>query len=410
MLINQHLFQKTSTISHHQQSLEEDRLRNLEQAFQDAASQIINDPLMQIFKEKEETQSFMFERMQEIIDEGIREANDKYVKEVVVKMDEMNRYNYKMKDEVESLRRTNYELQKLYEEAKTSRNYDSNDSVMVEKNKQLKINHEMITVLRSENEKLEARIGKMESEIQNKQDSDMDHYHQIEELHNKVNELMIENQSLSEMLDEAKENTEETNIDPLLSKIQNLERKLEVQTNAILGMNDKCKKLEKDKIKLNFEIEENRQEHERKVEELEQHNCILSSTNDEIRKKLQDTSKTVLINPLTKELQDEVQVLKSKVVVSESKLEDCQFFNEQLQQTSETLKNEIKDLTAKLSEERKLKHDLEIEVIEVKDINSELTLNNSNLNEELTSLRTEVRLSHLLFPNYLDIICQKSSL
>jgi uncharacterized pyridoxal phosphate-containing UPF0001 family protein len=55
---------------------------------------------MDVFKEKNETRVFMFERMQEIIDEGMREANDKYVKEVVKKMDKMNRYNCKMKDEI----------------------------------------------------------------------------------------------------------------------------------------------------------------------------------------------------------------------------------------------------------------------------------------------------------------------
>ena len=65
---------------------------------------------MSIFREKEETRVFMFERMQEIIDEGIREANDKYVKEVVIKMDEMNSYNCKMKREVEYLQRSNVEL------------------------------------------------------------------------------------------------------------------------------------------------------------------------------------------------------------------------------------------------------------------------------------------------------------
>jgi ABC-type Fe3+/spermidine/putrescine transport system ATPase subunit len=53
---------------------------------------------------------------------------------------------------------------------------------MIEKNKQLKINHEMITVLRSENEKLEDRMRVMEKELHERHQSDMAIYGQIEAL------------------------------------------------------------------------------------------------------------------------------------------------------------------------------------------------------------------------------------
>ena len=66
---------------------------------------------------------------------------------------------------------------------------------MVEKNKQLKINHEMITVLREENCKLEAKVKSLEFE----------------------NGKILMTRSSHQALD----------IDPLLCKIQSLEKKLE---------------------------------------------------------------------------------------------------------------------------------------------------------------------------------------
>lgn len=335
----------------------------------------------------------MFERMQEIIDDGIREANDKYVKEVVRKMEQMNNYNLKMKQEVESLQVANLELQKMCELNSGSNNYSSDDSVMVEKNKQLKINHEMISVLRTENGKLENRIRNLEQELSTKQSAELVLKDQIKSLKLNLNGAKIENKNLEKELEKEKKLPSEVNIDPLLSKIRCLENTLETQQSMIQQLTEKSKVLEKENMSLSFQLNENKEEFERKVKEVENHNEVLINSNDQLKQKLLMTSKTIDDSPARRDLESKIHVLESKLTQAEQKYEDVQFYSEQLKQTSESLKYEIKDLNGKLVEERKAKHSTELEMIKIKESNSELSLLNSQIQEDLTNLRNQLNLS-----------------
>ena len=323
----------------------------------------------------------MFERMQEIIDEGIREANDKYVKEVVVKMDEMNHYNGQMKAEIDKLQKLNSELRL----GARTENYESVDSVMAEKNKQLQINHEMITVLRSENGKLEKKVSTLVTQLKQKQVSESDLLQQVDSLSQKLSKTETEKPSLKS--DQSEEETSAI-------ELEKLKKRLRIEAQEVQILSDRCKTLEKDKIKLNFTITELKQVHTRRISKL--------------KKKLSKASDR---SPSPKQLDQtiqsdrELEKLKEELSDVSQRLEESEFLNNQLQQTNTSQKEEICNLSTKLSDERKISQSLEIELIESKDKISSLNLTTTNQAEELTSLRSEVKInfpSNLIFflPNF----------
>jgi chromosome segregation ATPase len=132
-----------------------------------------------------------------------------------------------------------------------------------------------------------------------------------------LNHSSLENQKLKDDLEKANEQETEMNIDPLLKKIQSLEKKLEVQTSCVLKMGDKYKKLEKEKISLDFKIDQSTGEFERKIAELTNHNEVLAQSNQELKSKLSIMTRNVQTNPATTELEKKVQNLESKLTVSE---------------------------------------------------------------------------------------------
>jgi hypothetical protein len=89
---------------------QQDRLNQLETTFKDSIQVIINDPIMECFRENTESRQFMFDRMKEIISENMTQANDSYVKEMLERMDHMNIFTKSLKDEIISLTNQNQKL------------------------------------------------------------------------------------------------------------------------------------------------------------------------------------------------------------------------------------------------------------------------------------------------------------
>ena len=96
-------FKSTNSYSH-------ERLNTLEQTFQKSIQIIIDDPIMECFRENIESRQFMFDRMKEIIRENMTQANDDYVKEILERMDHMNIFTKSLKDEVIALTNLNQQV------------------------------------------------------------------------------------------------------------------------------------------------------------------------------------------------------------------------------------------------------------------------------------------------------------
>lgn len=381
----------SSTFSMHTPSplryshLEEKRLKDLESAFMEATEIIINDPLMEVFKQKQETQQFMFERIQEIINEGMREANDKYVKEVIVKLEEMNNYNEGLKREMAKLRKKNFDLQggseQLQERLRMEFKIKSKEMMMELK----KLKNEGKNFIR-ENEKNGKRRQELEREVEGlvlaleeKEKQEMVAVSTIKELEKELEalgrRLMEKEKKVQKMEQEMKTGAEELDFD-------------RNKKNALL---EKVKELEKEVGNAEFVRVELACEFERKIKNQEIEIEGLKKANGDIMEKMKDNTLLESLKKKTKELEESLKKEKTSLNRTRSCLEDSEFHNTQLTKTIENLKGEISEITHKLSEERRSKHSLEIKMIEIKDKNSEYNLHNNNLKDELNNLKQEVK-------------------
>lgn len=362
--------------------LEERRLRDLEQAFMEAADIIITDPLMDVFKQKEETQQFMFERIQEIINEGIREANDKYVKEVLIKMEEMNKCNEKLKKENKKITKSNIEFQtKIHD-------FENNINISVEEKvkaltEDIECYKATINVVQSENMKLEEINKQVNKEVENLKNelSERDKFESItkvtiDQLRSEIKNLKKMGNKRDEELKEAMKEDEEKN---------KLEKMNEDLVRKIREMEEESEKTEAMNVELVRGLEKELNNHK------ENYEC-LSREYEQLEQLINDNTKIG-------KMREEIKLLNDTMLRASKELdgmiqikEDLEFEKKQLEQTIEELRAEIKEVTQKLSMERKIKQGVESKMIELKDQNSELNMINSDLKDELTTTTQEVRI------------------
>jgi len=366
--------------------LEDKRLKELETAFMEATEIIINDPLMAVFKEKQETQQFMFERIQEIINEGMREANDKYIKEVIMKLEEMNNYNESLKREMNKLRNMNSELQGQIGHIQENFNFQfkNKSKELVLEVKELKTELQSVIVesnmVKKRREELEVELTQLMGTIEDKEREEISAISTIKELERDLEELgkksLEKEKRLNELEKVTKERVEEKSLGD----------------NERRNLMDKIKEMEKEMSNNEFVRTEMACEFERKIKALDLEISELKTSNSDLYGKMNDNS---ILESYKKKLKEMEEMSKKEVndlTKTKSILEDSEFHNDQLSKTIENLKKEIGEITQKLSEERRAKHTLEIRMIELKDSNSELHLINTNLKDELQSLTQEVKI------------------
>lgn len=365
-----------------QSALRERRLKDLETAFQEAANLIITDPLMKVFREKEETHIFMFERIQEIINEGMKEANNKYVNQVMIKMNKLSQYNQNLKNENFELKKINFSLQKKIDEIENNVNQSYQEKVVE---------------FSAEMESFQLKFEKVCQEKKLLEDQLKQQSKDIEEI---IQSLFDKEKSESQAVTAIKKIEEER---------EKLKYELEKKKSEVGYMNAKMEILEKEKDdfleqfrikekevkKVNFESAEVKNEMERKFKALEEEIEILRKNNEEMKEIIKDNTKIEDFKSKIKILENSEKVLKESNQELKHQYDDVEFLSNQLKQTVQNLKGELSEISMKLSLERKEKHQLEISSIELKDKNSELTLLNSNFSEELISLKQEVNLFFL---------------
>ena len=365
---------------------EDRRLRDLERAFKEAADIIINDPLMQVFKEKKETQMFMFERIQEIINEGMREANDKYVKEVLLRMEDMNKYNNRLKKELMKVRDGSRDLQIRLQkrQGEYKEHYKSKTKDLEQQIKKLQ---DLIEVGQTENQKLAEKLSSVKIRNQEILQAAAEKEKGEEAAVNTIKQLEAS-------LENARRETEETAYHKKLAEedAEELVSKLEARGQEINQLVERMKGMEKEGARLEKVRDEMIGEYTKKIRMLEGKIDELQQDKQALNERVNDNSEFESQKVLIKNLGAEVRGIKDDLIDMQRLKDDLEFSNGQLTQTIQKLKEELSECTSKLSEERKEKHDLEIRVIELSDGNSELNLRNVDLNDQYLSVSQEVKM------------------
>lgn len=361
--------------------LEERRLKDLEQAFMEAADIIINDPLMDVFRQKEETQQFMFERIQEIISEGIREANDRYIKEVLMKMEEVNKANDKLKIENKSMAKSREELRNTIEDLQSKFN-DGVEERVKSLSEEIECYKSTINVIQEESLKVETQNKSLIERLKLLEEKQASESEVEGVLKANMEEMELENEELKRILGMR---------DAELNKMVEKEKEFE----SVREMNGKLiGKVEEMEAEYKKESEMNSNlvfELQGEIKRLKDGYEMLSGEHEELQNLISGDSQVGKLREEIKFLKISLKQTSSDLDLASQAKDDLDFEKNQLLKTVEELKKEIKDMTQKLSMERKNKQSLENKLIEMKDGNSELNMINSDMKDELTSTSQEVR-------------------
>lgn len=333
------------------QQLEKRLLQKYESGLRLTIETIMNDSLMECFKESQESKIFMLDRMREIMNSCLADILSNLQQEVYSEL---------------KLRTCGLE-----EAAKRLQELTAQRNSLDEEN--LKLQRELSTLITKNEEELDTlkcRVHDLEQE--NNSLSKMQSELEKEKLErdSKENILMRDhkekNLNLSHKINQLKDQ-----LDKKDSKIHNLNQELSFKISEINQLK-KCPK-ESDQLKNTLQkINEENQELEKRVLEL---NSQLETASHHKISTLQKAK-----SGLTEELSE-----------LENQIEEKDFSIEQLQQTIEKLKQDINSLTIRINEERKEKNEIEISSIEVKEKNSDLLLENSSLKENYEELKEKTQ-------------------
>ena len=111
--------------------------------------------------------------------------------------------------------------------------------------------------------------------------------------------------------------------------------------------------------------------------------------NQELEELINSEEKFKTVIEKVNNLEEELEHKKDEIDVYALNLEESEFNNGQLETTVNQLKIDVSEMSQKLIEQRQKNHSNDLLVIQLKDKNSELTMINSDLTEEVTKLKQE---------------------
>lgn len=336
----------------------------LETSFKDSMQIIVNDPIMECFKENKESQLFMFERIKEVITQSLQEAQDEYNKEAMNRLDDMKNFTSALKQEIKQLTLKNKSLkEKLKIQASQEK-----CNVSLDQAKSLQI----------ENAKLENQFEEVKKELK---DSKI----KLADSENLLNwkEDVIKNLEDTIIKLEKSGNDSRNELHNLTIKLTEISNQEEKYRNMYLELKSEMKNT---KISDNCqECEKTNSELKKAFREVEQ----LKKVNAELERIKQHDFRSTLKRK--EELEKELKERESSFSQKDQKIEDLEFVVKQLEQTVATFKKELTESTKRVREERKYRHGVEISMIELKDSFSELTLETKTIKDENQKSKQEVR-------------------
>lgn len=337
----------------------------LEGSFKDSMNIIVNDPIMECFRENKESQLFMFERIKEVITQSLQEAQDEYNREALQRIDDMRSFTSSLKEEIRQLNSVNKSLKEKLKKKSGNKEQEleQGKSLMIEKVKletemeEIKSNFESLRSKLSDAESLlnwkEDVIKKLEDSIDHLQKNEKDQLRKIEELNLELKKAFKNETDLKSELEAERE-------------------KNQIRRNEVEEIRH-CKECDSYSQRLrmqNRELQELRLAKE-DLEKIKNHDFKNISQN---------------CQSLEKALEDKNKILATK----DQKIEDLEFTVKQLEQTISSFKYELTESTKRVREERKHRHSIEINMIELKDSFSELSLEIKGVRDENQKSKQEV--------------------
>lgn len=178
-------------------------------------------------------------------------------------------------------------------------------------------------------------------------------------------------------------------LDQLKSKIREASKSLVVSEMENNTVTEKFKKLESDFEKKEQTSSKLAEELSGKISALKSDLAKSQNKNRDLQALLNNDNALSEVVSKISNLEQELEMKLDEVDVYALNLEESEFNNGQLETSVEELRKNLTEMSQKLIEQRQNNHSNDVLVITMKDKNSELTLLNSDLTEEVTKLKQE---------------------
>jgi len=331
---------------------------------------ISDDPMMECFKESQETKNFMFSRINEIVKENIALITDETNKTLLKKLKELEHSYSKTQGELSSLQQIHSKI---------------SETAMI-------ASKEEFNQLKKEVEELTSKSQMMGSELQNLRNQNSVLLEEKENSHISIN-------SLKEKLDKSNQDTarKKEELKSLLDKFEKLKSRFASIENerASLKQDEDSKTSEHQRMsnelnRLRFDNQELLDAQSRLIHKYESELNFVKQKLRESSEKQTFSKKNEDYKTHIKQLEQRFSDLRENSSKVLEQLEEAEYVNEGLKQSHSRLKEELDKLTNELIEERKIKYELEMKTIENKERITELLHQNSSLLDESSTNNEEV--------------------
>ena len=368
------------------QSPSDDKIENLKRAFQDSIEILLNDPLMQCFNGSDDLRQFMLDRVKEIIDDNMHKASEKYSKETLNRINDMERYTKSLQREIQILTEKNQRLSSQMDDVRDQCRQDTRGDIrkmeeLIETQKEV-IDREMV-----KKENMTSKLALKESQIKDLIKSIDQKDAQIGGKTKEIEGLRSEVEELSDRIEEFKQR-----FDLLEIKADKAQEACKQKSAELEGEKQRVIEIQKEARRLNFEKKEQDEEYRRTVGDLIDEVEMYKSSMKEVNNILNKNSKG---NGDHKEkiasLDNQVKKFKHECIKKIKTIEEMEFMDSQKNATIEKLREDIIDYSKKLSSERNLRNEVEIRARELNDKVSDLVIEISLMKDNFEKASKEVR-------------------
>ena len=321
----------------------EDFLEILTENIGSQLSCLSQDPLMSVFREKPTTQEFMFTRLQEILMDCIKEANNEYSKKLMLKIQDQNNDLSQLKQLKRGLDTELLEIKNLTESDK--RRYEN---LIEEKVKDFSSEIEgyknMVNLVEGRRLELENELSNLKLKLEEQNNSTQD----IQKQH--TEEISNKNKKIEELQQEISDKMNQFN--DLGSRLQQLSQKMKDYDQE-----SRQKDAEKEQLLAKFaEMEKDYQKNENMGRVLaEELNSKIQACQTELKQErdkyydleqlMNSDNKFKNVMDKNKSLEEELDFKKDELDVYVLNLEESEFNASQLEVTVANLKNDLTDMS-----------------------------------------------------------------
>lgn len=356
--------------------------QKMRSTFEQMLNLMISDELIPVLKNSPDTETFVMQRVKEIVEEFMRKsemASDS--------QKELLEENQNLKSEMKQLRA---EMKSLEGQATVMNGQcDYFKGKISDLERQLSLKS-------SDGSKSSQQLKKLSSKIQFIQ-SEKTEIEAINcNLSNRIEELELQIQKMSS--EKNKYAIENSKIEKLEFQIKELKRQLQSKADKFSSLKSQFAANSSELKKVKMEKASSEELSLCKKEQLEEEISALKRTIENIKAQMIQKSNKKQYKDHIQNLEAKFIEIKEGSVKVQQKLEETLFENEQKEQTIKNLKEELVSSNEKVSTLRTEKHELELENIQNKDKMSELFVQNSSIVEDLNKVQQEVSISSNSIP------------